>query len=407
MNGSGSQEGQKTGAWMRFATCCQLARTAPAQCDRARRDLLGRRGAPRRAGAAARRSEQREAAQHGEQKGDPGPHCETGYSAYSANPRPGEAAARPQRRRRGARAGRAARRTPPRAGSGRAPRARGRRRRRSRARTARPRAAAARRRGSGRTAGPGREAGAAARGSPGAAASTTRPRRRSRAARAPRSSAARRRACRSASAARRRGSSTRAARRAAAASPARGSARARRARRAAGRAAACSGRSAPAASRGRGSRRGRTRRGSGRCGGARPARARGRRARSASTGPIPSQSRIANATGAEWSCSNPSQPSRASRWTREESLQASPGWTRKYGLVAKNAAAAIAIESASRRQRRQPATTSGTSRKTPACFALVASPAARPASSSWPPTANASEQATPSVSPASVTAARE
>ena len=59
MNGSGSQEGQKTGAWMRFATCCQLARTAPVQCDPRAATSSAEAARLGRAGAAARRGEQR------------------------------------------------------------------------------------------------------------------------------------------------------------------------------------------------------------------------------------------------------------------------------------------------------------------------------------------------------------
>ena len=79
-----------------------------------------------------------------------------------------------------------------------------------------------------------------------------------------------------------------------------------------------------------------------------------------------------------WSCSNPSQPCRASRWTRSASPSALERWTTKYGLVAQKAAAAATSPIASRRHWRQPATTSGTSRKIPGYLKLIAIPAARP-----------------------------
>ena len=108
-----------------------------------------------------------------------------------------------------------------------------------------------------------------------------------------------------------------------------------------------------------------------------------------------------------WSCSKPSQPCRASRCTRSASPTALERWTTKYGLVAQKAAAAAASPIASRRHCRQPATTSGTSRKIPGYLKLIAIPAASPASSIRPATISASATATPSVSGTSVTAMRE
>ena len=92
-----------------------------------------------------------------------------------------------------------------------------------------------------------------------------------------------------------------------------------------------------------------------------------------------------NEKSAHESCSKPSQPSRASRWTRRGVAQAWCGWTSTYGLVARKAS-----DRESERDRRAgataptPATTSGTSRKTAGYFALAASPAATPAHSSRP-----------------------
>ena len=108
-----------------------------------------------------------------------------------------------------------------------------------------------------------------------------------------------------------------------------------------------------------------------------------------------------------WSCSNPSQPWRASRCTRSASPTALERWTTKYGLVAQKATAEATRPIASRRHCRQPATTSGTSKKIPGYLKLIASPAATPASSIRPATINASATATPSVSGTSVTAIRE
>src|SRR5207247_11461900 len=81
--------------------------------------------------------------------------------------------------------------------------------------------------------------------------------------------------------------------------------------------------------------------------------------------------------------------------------------TSTKGLDAKNAATASTIPTASRLQRCQPATTSGTSKKTPGYLKPVASPTAMPANSILPLTISARATATPSVSGTSVTAVRE
>src|SRR5712691_4139208 len=126
-----------------------------------------------------------------------------------------------------------------------------------------------------------------------------------------------------------------------------------------------------------------------------------------SAGPSPSHSRPTKAIGAMWSCSKPSQPSRASRWTRNASCHAWWPCTTTNGLEARNAATASTPDTASLRHCFQPATTSGTSRNTPGYLKPVARPTAMPASSSRPDTSNASETATPRVSGTSVTAACE
>ena len=127
----------------------------------------------------------------------------------------------------------------------------------------------------------------------------------------------------------------------------------------------------------------------------------------ASAGPSPAQSLPVNEKSANESCSKPSQPSRARRWTRLASSQAWPGWTSTYGLVARKAATASPAEAASLRHFPHPATTSGTSRNTPGYFALAARPAATPAHSSRPVTASASETAISAVIGTSVTAVCE
>ena len=68
-----------------------------------------------------------------------------------------------------------------------------------------------------------------------------------------------------------------------------------------------------------------------------------------STGPSPAHSFPLNEKSAHESCSKPSQPSRASRCTREASLHACCGWTRTNGLVARKARIASPTEIASRR----------------------------------------------------------
>src|SRR5580765_5759037 len=77
------------------------------------------------------------------------------------------------------------------------------------------------------------------------------------------------------------------------------------------------------------------------------------------------------------------------------------------GLDARKAATVSAPDSASLRHCFQPATTSGTSRKTPGYLKPIARPIAIPASSSLPVTSSVSATATPSVSGTSVTAACE
>ncbi len=126
-----------------------------------------------------------------------------------------------------------------------------------------------------------------------------------------------------------------------------------------------------------------------------------------STGPSPLQSRCANATGAEPSCSNPSQPARASLFTREASAQACRGWITTNGLVTTNPTTRSPSETASRRNWWNPTTASGTASSTPGYLNPVATPAARPAHSSRPVTARASDTATAAVSGTSVTATWE
>ena len=63
-----------------------------------------------------------------------------------------------------------------------------------------------------------------------------------------------------------------------------------------------------------------------------------------STGPSPAHSFPLNEKSAHESCSKPSQPSRASRCTREASLHACCGWTRTNGLVARKARIASPTE---------------------------------------------------------------
>src|SRR5436189_185765 len=126
-----------------------------------------------------------------------------------------------------------------------------------------------------------------------------------------------------------------------------------------------------------------------------------------SAGPSPCQSRSGNAIGAMWSCSKPSQPLRASRWTRNASCQAWRLCTRTNGLDARNAVTISASESARRRQRCHAATISGTTRKTPGYLKPIARPDATPASSRRPDTISASAAPTPSVSGTSVTASCE
>ena len=125
------------------------------------------------------------------------------------------------------------------------------------------------------------------------------------------------------------------------------------------------------------------------------------------TGPNPCHSRSTNAIGAAWSCSKPSQPCRARRWTRNASCSAWRRWTRTKGLDARKHAIIRPTPEASRRQAPHAATTSGTTRKTPGYLNPVARPAAAPASSIRPDTINASDAATPSASGMSVTASRE
>src|SRR6266550_2778493 len=77
------------------------------------------------------------------------------------------------------------------------------------------------------------------------------------------------------------------------------------------------------------------------------------------------------------------------------------------GLEARKVAMASTADTASLRHCFHPATTSGTSKKTPGYLKPIARPIAMPASSSRPDTSSASEAATPSVSGTSVTAACE
>ena len=127
-----------------------------------------------------------------------------------------------------------------------------------------------------------------------------------------------------------------------------------------------------------------------------------------STGPSPAQSFPLNEKSAHESCSKPSQPSRASRCTREASLHACCGWTRTNGLVARKAR--IASPSGDRQPPplppRRPRRTARAGRR-PGYFALAARPAATPAHSSLPVTASASDTVISAVIGTSVTAACE
>ena len=126
-----------------------------------------------------------------------------------------------------------------------------------------------------------------------------------------------------------------------------------------------------------------------------------------SAGPKPSQSLPANAIGAAWSCSKPSQPVCAQRSTRHASPAACRKSISTYGLVAAKATTASATPIARRLHRPHAAATSGARRMIPGYFALAASPTASPASSIRPETISASATVTPTVSGTSVTAMRE
>ena len=103
-------------------------------------------------------------------------------------------------------------------------------------------------------------------------------------------------------------------------------------------------------------------------------------------------------TGVDGSCSNPSQPSRASRCTLETSFQARPPWIRTNGLVSAKPA------TASSRRRDRASATSPTrpppperGRSHPGYFADAARPTASPAHSMRPSTASASTHVVASV----------
>ena len=130
--------------------------------------------------------------------------------------------------------------------------------------------------------------------------------------------------------------------------------------------------------------------GSGPCASSARGRRRSQRRRAPATGPSACQGRSRKATGVDGSCSNPSQPSRARRCTREMSCHAARAWRSTNGLVRANAAAA-----SSARDERASATSPSPRRppelraRTPGYFADAASPTARPAQARRPSTASA------------------
>ena len=203
------------------------------------------------------------------------------------------------------------------------------------------------------------------------------------------------------------GPTTRAGRAAAPASRAPASADCRPRRRARGRAGARSGRSGRRSAAAWRSRRAQRTPGRDRPDGDAQARAPGPPRPRSAPGPRLSQSRSTNATGAEPSFSNPSQPFSARSPHAPGVLGRLAGVQTTNGLATANATAPRPMATASRRRSRYPATTSGTSNTMPGYFAAVASPASSPASSSRLVTRSPSETVASVVNGTSVTAVRE